>query len=171
MTEVRAEQAGDAPAIRAVLGACFPTEAEARLVELLRADFSLPVSLVADQGGELIGHVAFSPVSLDSHTEAGAVRGAGLAPLAVLEAHRRQGVGTALACAGLDACATAGFGWIVVLGDPRYYARFGFRPAAEAGLHDEYGGGPAFQVLELRPGSLPVGAGLVRYSPEFASLG
>lgn len=81
------------------------------------------------------------------------------------------GVGAALVRAGLDSCATAGFGWIVVLGDPAYYARFGFRPAAEAGLRDEYGGGPAFQVLELRAGALPAGAGLARYAPEFASLG
>lgn len=182
MTEVRAERAGDAPAIRAVLAAGFPTEAEARLVQLLRAAGHLPVSLVADQGGELIGHVAFGPVTTEPADEVGAharigadavrgaICGAGLAPLAVLEAHRRRRVGAALVRAGLDACATAGFGWVVVLGDPAYYARFGFRPAAEAGLHDEYGGGPAFQVLELQPGSLPVGAGLVRYSPEFASL-
>jgi putative acetyltransferase len=80
-------------------------------------------------------------------------------------------VGCALVRAGVEACTTAGFDWIVVLGDPAYYARFGFRPAAAAGLRDEYGGGPAFQVLELRPGSLPAGVGLIRYAPEFASLG
>jgi putative acetyltransferase len=151
-------------------------------VDHLRAAGHLPVSLVADQGGELIGHVAFSPVSLDSPAGAGAGlvatgatgasagRGAGLAPLAVLAAHRKRGMGAALVRAGLDACMTAGFSWVVVLGAPAYYGRLGFRSAAMAGLRDEYGGGPAFQALELRPGSLPLGEGLVRYAAEFASL-
>ena len=72
--------------------------------------------------------------------------------------------------AGLEACRAAGFGWAVVMGEPAYYSRFGFRPAAEFGLSDEYGGGPAFQAVELLAGALPVGGGLVRYAPEFAAL-
>jgi hypothetical protein len=62
------------------------------------------------------------------------------------------------------------FGWAVVLGDPGYYSRFGFVAARRFGLVDEYGGDDAFQVAELADGSVPVGAGLVRYGPEFASL-
>jgi putative acetyltransferase len=58
-----------------------------------------------------------------------------------------------------------------VLGEPEYYGRFGFRAAADFGLSDEYGGGAAFQALKLTPGALPLRAGLVRYAPEFASLG
>jgi putative acetyltransferase len=56
------------------------------------------------------------------------------------------------------------------MGEPAYYSRFGFRPAAEFGLADEYGGGPAFQAIELVPGALPIGAGLVQYAPEFAAV-
>jgi putative acetyltransferase len=56
------------------------------------------------------------------------------------------------------------------MGEPAYYSRIGFRPAAEFGLSDEYGGGQAFQAIELVPGALPVGAGLVRYAPEFAAV-
>jgi putative acetyltransferase len=97
--------------------------------------------------------------------------GAGLAPVAVTESHRRQGIAAELVRAGLDACRATGFGWVVVLGKPAYYSRFGFRSASEFGLYDEYGGGPAFQCIELVPGAMPVGAGLVRYAPEFASLG
>ncbi len=59
----------------------------------------------------------------------------------------------------------------MVLGEPAYYSRFGFRPAPEFGLSDQYGGGSAFQVIELVPGALPVGAGLVRYAPQFAVVG
>ena len=59
----------------------------------------------------------------------------------------------------------------VVLGEPAYYGRFGFTVASSWGLWDQYGGGPAFQVLELRPGGVPRGAGLVQYAEEFALLG
>jgi putative acetyltransferase len=166
MMAVRPEQPGDVAAIDAVHTASFPTGAEARLVQLLRGTGRLSVSLVAEASGTVIGHVAFSPVSAAT----GAV-GAGLAPVAVLESHRRQGVAARLIEAGLAACRSAGFGWAVVLGEPAYYSRFGFQAASAFGLSDEYGGGPAFQALELVPGGLPSGAGLVRYAPEFASLG
>jgi putative acetyltransferase len=68
----------------------------------------------------------------------------------------------------LAACAQAGFGFVVVLGDPAYYSRFGFRPASRWGLVDEYGGGAAFQAIELSSGSLPITGGVVRYAPSFA---
>jgi putative acetyltransferase len=165
MVQVRAERPGDESAIHAVHAVSFPTDAEARLVQLLRAAGRLTVSLVAEADGVIVGHVAFSPVT----TAAGAV-GAGLAPVAVLESHRRQGVAARLIAAGLAACRPAGFEWAVVLGEPGYYARFGFRPASAFGLSDEYGGGPAFQALELVPNGLPIGAGLVRYAPEFAAV-
>ena len=104
-------------------------------------------------------------------TTAAGIVGAGLAPVAVLAAHRRRGVAAELVRAGLDAARTAGFSWAVVLGEPAYYARFGFRPAADFGMSDEYGGGAAFQAIELMPGRMPTGAGLVRYAPEFAEFG
>jgi putative acetyltransferase len=69
---------------------------------------------------------------------------------------------------GLAAAARCGADFVVVLGDPRYYGRFGFGPAGARGLADEFRGGDAFQVIELRPGALPPGVGLVRYAPEFS---
>jgi putative acetyltransferase len=164
-TSIRPEEARDADAIHAVHVVCFPADAEARLVGLLRAAGRLIVSLVAEVQGTVVGHVAFSPV-----TAADGSVGAGLAPVAVVEAHRRRGVAAALIQSGLERCRAAGFGWAVVLGDPGYYARFGFCPAAGLGLSDEYGGGPAFQIVELVAGAVPAGAGIVRYSSEFASL-
>lgn len=169
MPRIRPEHSDDAAAVHAVHAVCFDSSAEAYLVDRLRAAGRLAVSLVAEIDGRVVGHIAFSPVTLAS----GAIRaaGAGLAPLAVVAAHRRRGIAADLVRAGLDACRCAGFDWVVVLGEPRYYRRFGFRPAATFGLHDEYGGGDAFAALELRPGALPVGGGLVRYAPEFADLG
>lgn len=164
--DVRPEEPRDAAAITTLLRACFPSPGEARLVEQLRAAGNLSVSLVAVADDTVIGHVGFSPV-----TAAGVKFGAGLAPLAVHQGYRRRGVAAALVERGLDACRAAGFAWAVVLGEPEYYVRFGFRAAAEFGLSDEYGGGAAFQVLELKQGGIPKDAGLVKYAPEFASLG
>jgi putative acetyltransferase len=165
MTSVRAERPEDAAAIRQVHLACFPTDVETRLVDLLREAGHLAVSLVAEEDGQVVGHVAFSPVSAASGEA-----GAGLAPIAVLPAYRRRGVAHALVEQGLASCAALGFGWAVVLGEPEYYSRFGFRSATSSGLADEYGGGDAFQAIELKAGLLPGGAGLVRYAPEFESL-
>jgi putative acetyltransferase len=134
-------------------------------VDALRAAGHLSVSLVAEAGGVPVGHVAFSPV-----TAGRGPAGAGLGPLAVAAAYRRRGIAARLVQAGLDACRAAGLGWVVVLGEPAYYERFGFRPAAAVGLADEYAGGPAFQALELVPGGLPAGAGRVHYAPEFATV-
>ncbi len=160
---VRREQPGNAQEIHAVHVACFPTDAESRLVDRLRVSGRLMVSLVAEVGGEIAGHVAFSPVTVSSGT-----MGIGLAPVAVLESHRRQGIAAKLIQTGLDVCRDTGFGWAVVLGDPVYYSRFGFRPAFEFGLSDAYHGGGAFQALELIPGQMPVNSGLVQYDPAFA---
>ena len=165
MLVIRPEQPADAAAVFELHAASFPSTAEARLVDLLRAAGRLRVSLVAEAEGEVVGHVAFSPV-----TAASGPAGAGLAPVAVSEPQRRRGVAAALIRMGLEACREAGFGWVVVLGEPAYYSRFGFAPAAEFGLTDEYGGGGAFQAVELVPGALPVGVGLVRYAPEFAEV-
>jgi putative acetyltransferase len=162
----RAEIPDDIAAIEAVHAAAFPTRAEARLVNLLRDAGRLLVSIVAEVEDRIVGHVAFSPVTTPQ-----GLTGLGLAPLAVHAPFRRRGIGAALVQAGLLAARELDSGWVVVLGDPDYYARFGFRPAPAVGLTDEYGGGEAFQALELTPGRLPLGAGLVRYAPEFASLG
>jgi putative acetyltransferase len=161
---IRPEQPADTDAIYAIHATSFPAPLEARLVDALRDAGRLLVSLVAEYQGMIVGHVAFSPVTAE-----GAAIGAGLGPVAVFASHRRHGIAAELIKRGLADCKTAGFGWAVVLGDPAYYGRFGFRAAAEFGLSDEYGGGQHFQVLELSPGAMPVGAGLVQYAPEFAA--
>lgn len=163
MTLLRPERFDDEPAIRRVHENSFPTRSEALLVDALRIGEHLSVSIVAEVAGEIVGHVALSPV-----TAACGETGLGLAPLAVIETHRRQGIAARLVMAGLQASQNIGAGWVVVLGEPNYYQRFGFLPASTFGLIDEYGGGPAFQAIELELGALPVGGGLVRYGPEFA---
>lgn len=161
---IRAEKPADASDIEAVHRAAFPSPLEGRLVGLLRDAGRLRVSLVAEVEGDVVGHVAFSPVSVNNSE-----CGWGLAPLAVVPPRQRQGIGRELVRAGLVVCAEAGCGFVVVLGDPDYYGRhFGFRSAALWHLFDEYGGGEAFQALELQPGTIPCTGGAVRYAPEFA---
>jgi putative acetyltransferase len=160
---IRPERPADADAIHAVVAAAFPTDAEARLVEALREAGRLTISLVAEDGGEVVGHIAFSPVTVE-----GVGGGLGLAPLAVIPERRGEGVGGRLVREGLAAAGRAGAAFAVVLGEPGYYSRFGFEPAARHGLTDEYGGGDAFQVVTL--GGAP-GRGLVKYAPEFAAFG
>jgi putative acetyltransferase len=169
MVTIRPEHDGDAAAIRRVHRAAFPTAAEARLVDRLRAAGHARVSRVAESDGRVVGHILFSPVTIDGSRDGG--EGLGLAPLAVAPPHQRRGIGAALVRDGLAACRHAGRPFVVVLGDPAYYARFGFARAAAAGLDNEYGADEAFMVLELRPGALPAAGGLVRYAPAFAELG
>ncbi len=125
---IRAEAPGDAPAIDGLIRRAFADDPhgshnEERIVRALRAAGALSVSLVAGQGDAIIGHVAFSPVAVGS----GAQRWYGLGPLAVEPAFQQRGIGSALVEAGLaelEALAAAG---CVVLGEPGYYGRFGFR--------------------------------------------
>jgi putative acetyltransferase len=164
----RLELPGDIAAIQAVNRAAFSTDAEARLVDALRASGRLIVSLVADDAGQIVGHVAFSPVTLSAAHPA--ADGIGLAPLAVVPAHQRLGIGSRLVCEGLAACAGAGFAFVVVLGDPGYYSRFGFVRARDHSLDNEYGVDEEFMVLALRPGGIPTAQGVVHYAPEFAQV-
>jgi putative acetyltransferase len=168
MLTIRPEQEEDADGIRAVQTAAFPTDEEARLVDALRKNGNASVSLVAILDGGIVGHVLFSPVSVEPNTTS--ARGAGLAPVAVRPEHQRKGIGGALIEKGIDDCRHAAFDFIVVLGAPEYYHRFGFQRALSAGLANEYGVDEEFMVLELQPGSLSGLRGLVRYGPEFAAL-
>jgi putative acetyltransferase len=165
MAAIRAEAEGDAAAIGAVHEAAFGQPQEARLVEALRTNGKARVSMVASAGTEIVGHVLFSPVAVAGLRENDCL---GLAPLGVLPAHQRQGIGGALVRAGLDACRRAGHGAIVVLGDPAYYRRFGFVSARRFGLSSEYDAPEdAFAALELRAGALAGAKSLCRYADEF----
>jgi putative acetyltransferase len=168
MMTIRAEQAGDAAAIYSLHCAAFPTDAEARLVDRLRDNGNARISLVAEDEGLLVGHILFSPVSIVGHPGDGS--GLGLAPVAVLPDHQHLGIGSSLIRAGLAACRHAGYRFIVLLGHPAYYPRFGFQKASLVGLRNEYGADEAFMILQLLPGSLPVGGGLVKYGTEFAEF-
>jgi putative acetyltransferase len=163
--DIRLEQSNDRPGIHDLLCQAFNTDGEARLVDALRDGENLILSLVAVEEPSVVGHVAFSPTRLAQKH-----KGLGLAPVAVAASHRRRGVADELIRKGIAECARMGYGFIVVLGDPNYYSRFGFQSASAYHLTDEYQGGEAFQVLELVAGSIPPEGGLVRYAEQFSTL-
>lgn len=165
MELIRPERDADAAAVRRVHISAFPTPAEADLVERLRASGKAVIELVALDGDSIVGHILFSPVTLEPL--AGSV-GLGLAPVAVMPDHEKHGVGRRLIQNGLAECRRWGAGFVVVIGDPPYYSRFGFEPAARHGLRSEYDAGDSFMVFELASGTLPPPGTLVKYAPEFA---
>jgi putative acetyltransferase len=160
---IRAARAPDAAAIDALLRAAFAGAAEACLVVALRAEGAVVTELVAEAGGAIVGHVLFSPAPVDG------VPVVALAPLAVAAGARRQGVGAALVQEGLARCAAAGAQAALVLGDPAYYGRFGFRPA-EGMSGATWCSHPAFQALALAAGAAPP-RGVVRYACAFGATG
>lgn len=117
---LRPETPADAPAIAALLDAAFDGPTESTLVAGLRADKDLTLSLVAEDAGAVIGHLALSPVVAPFPALA-------LAPVALAPAHQGKGIGSALI---RRAQALTSDHTMIVLGDPAYYARFGFRPVA-----------------------------------------
>ena len=166
---IRAEEPGDEAAVRVVNASAFETALEANLVDALREQAGPLVSLVAEDNGAVVGHIMFSPVVLSGHP---ALRIMGLAPMAVLPAHQRKGVGSALVRAGLDQCRQLGFGAVVVLGRPAFYPRFGFSPSTRFGIGCEYDvPKDAFLVLELQAGALGRASGTIRYHAAFGAAG
>ena len=162
---IRPEKPADIAAIDEVVAAAFEQRAEADLVQRLRDNGDMVLSLVADDEGAIIGHVAFSRLWIE---QAGARSpGISLAPVSVLPDRQRKGVARALIGAGHLRLKTLGAKIVFVLGDPDYYRRFGFSHAV-AKVFDCVYQGDALQALRLS-GDAP-DAGEVLYSPAFAGL-
>jgi putative acetyltransferase len=168
---VRSERAEDFDAIDGVHARAFGQPGEAALVRALRGEATPYVGLVAESTapgarGRVLGHIAFSPVSIGS----GGPPALGLGPLAVEPPHQKSGIGSALTRAGLARCAELA-GIVVVLGHADYYPRFGFRPASPLGLrYRSRAFDPSFFVLELASGALAGVSGEVRYHAAFERL-
>jgi len=161
---IRDEQAGDEAAIRAVIERAFAgTEhsdgTEADILDRLRADPIPLLSLVAIEAeGMIIGHIAFSPVTISD----GSAEWWGLGPLAVLPGSQRHGIGRALVEMGIARLCEHDAAGCVVLGDPAYYARFGF--AHDPGLAFPAAPSPFFQRI-IFAGATP--QGIVSYAAAF----
>ena len=162
---IRPEQPGDEAAIAAVTTAAFGRPAEAELVDQLRAEGQLRISLVAWLEDEPVGHVAFSPVQIKYPVPFSAL---GLGPLSIVPDQQRHGIGGRLTRLGLAYCLAQEEPLVFLLGHPEYYPRFGFQPAPILGFTCKWARrGNHFMVAELRAGALAGRRGHVHFHPTF----
>lgn len=162
---IRTETTGDRAAIRSVHRRAFGQDDEANIVDALRDGGFDRVSLVAEAGGAIIGHVLFSDLPIV--TNAGTVPALALAPVGVLPEFQRRGVGSALIRQGLEVSRMEGHQIVVVLGHADYYPRFGFSANLAEPLASPFDGRDAWMALELVPGALAGVRGWVNYPPPF----
>ena len=169
MNSIRPEHSTDHAAIRRVIELAFGQSNEADLVEALREQAHPHISLIAETEGRVVGHIFFSPVSIE--WPEGSFTALGLAPLAVLPDYQNKGIGSELVGAGLNECRRIGHEAIIVLGHARYYPRFGFVPASTKEIWSEYDvPDDVFMVAELTAGALRGRKGLVKYHPAFSMV-
>jgi len=165
---IRAETEDDFAAVQSINLSAFPEDGESRLVNNLRENAQPIISLVAEVDGKLVGHILFSPVTLDSKSS---LQLMGLAPMAVLPAYQRQGIGSVLIEAGLEKCRLAQYGAVVVLGHPDYYPKFGFTASSNFAIKSEYDvPTDVFMIIELEKGYLEDCSGTISYHEEFKNL-
>lgn len=167
--KTRVEIPADGPAIRAVHLLAFQRAEEADLVERLRDNGAARLSMVAELEGAVVGHVLFSPVRLGDGPAA--LEGLGLAPAGVLPHLQKKGIGSQLISDALRKVAEAKCAFVVVLGDPALYSRFGFKPARQFGAHCKWDApADAFMLLPFDTGRVATAAGLASYRDEFDSF-
>jgi putative acetyltransferase len=170
---VRAAGAEDADAIDAVIRAAFAGtqyghQGEAELVRMIEADGDALASLVAERGGEIVGHVLFSRMNVEA--DGRVLAAAGLAPVSVAPDRQGQGVGDALIRAGLAMLRGQGIAMSFVLGHENYYPRFGYSPDLAARFVSPFSG-PHFMAMMLDSGTALPQGGRADYAPAFGRMG
>ena len=199
MVTIREEQSFDAQQIWIVNHSAFGRKEEADLVDKLRQSCPDAISLVALSNDHIVGHILFTPLEIipcystrssdlginsnsprefltgftpvTIQAEERIITGMGLAPMAVLPEFQRQGIGSQLVKAGLEAAEITKYPFVIVLGHPTYYPRFGFMPASRSGIMSEYENVPdeAFMILVFDQASLKDVSGVAKYRPEFST--
>jgi putative acetyltransferase len=154
LIETRLEEEADRTAIHAVHESAFGQDAEARLVDRLRAEGLIVASIVAMVDEQVVANAVLSALTLA--TRYGSIRAVALAPVAVMPLCQRRGLGTAVVAHGLRVCTERGYEAAFVRGDPAYYARFGFSAELARTVASPYSGGAiVWQALQLCPPSHP----------------
>lgn len=164
---IRNETVSDIDAITEVTIAAFQNhpisqQTEQFIVHALREANALTISLVAEVDGRVVGHIAFSPVTISD----GSSGWYGIGPLSVVPAYQRQGIGQALMHAGLALVKSSGGQGCVLVGDPGYYERFGFKNMPGLVLE-----GVPPEVFLALPFGEHTPQGVVLFHPGFAATG
>jgi putative acetyltransferase len=161
--DIREERSDDVAAIRDVNNRAFGQTQEGHIVDALRSNRAVLASLVAALDGQVVGHILYSPASI------GDVSGSALGPMAVLPVHQRRGIGSKLVEAGNQYMKDAGWPFIIVLGHPRFYPRFGFKPASTRGIRCEWDvPDNVFMLLVVDEQKMQKVSGLAKYQDEFS---
>ena len=163
---IRPEEPDDQPQVRAVNEAAFGRPEEAGIVDRLRFSCPEAISLVADDGGEVVGHIIFTVAFAESPK--GKLWGRGLAVMAVLPERQRQGIGSRLVERGLDLLREEKCPFVIVVGHPEYYPRFGFTPASRHNLTCQWTEVPddAFMVVVFDQGAMQGVSGIATYRDD-----
>jgi putative acetyltransferase len=163
--EIRAEEPADIAAIRGVNCRAFGQDQEGKIVDALRANGGALLSLVAVKQGRIVGHIMYSPARV------GSVQGAAIGPIAVVPEEQSHDIGTKLVEEGNEWVARNGYPLIVVVGHPKFYPRFGFRPASSYRITSEWElPNEVFMVLPLDDVQMAASAGAAICRPEFSSV-
>lgn len=165
MIEIRREESKDRDAVNHLNSIAFDNGPEAALVDELRASCKEYLSFVAVEDGSVIGHILFTPATLEGYS----ITGMGLAPMSVMPSQQRKGIGSELVQYGLEFLRDAGCPFVIVLGHPEYYPRFVFELASKYQLRSQWEGVPddAFMIVVFNSGVLPKAGGIARYRDEF----
>jgi putative acetyltransferase len=161
MIDFRDERPDDQKAIFHVTSCAFGQLDEAQLINQLREGGDIVISLVAEEDGQIVGHVLLSRLAAPFPALA-------LAPVSVIPTRQRRGIGSGLIERAVDQARADDWAAIFVLGDPDYYERFGFSSGAATGFKSPYAG-RHFMILKLWP-LLPAITGELRYAPAFGAL-
>ena len=164
---IKLEQPSNINDIHDVNEKAFGQSQEANIIDNIRKNCDDVLSLVAIEKDKIVGHILFSPVIIEG--EHGVVKGMGLAPIAVLPEFQRQGVGSQLVNMGIGQLRERKCPFIIVLGHPEYYPRFGFESAARFGIKSQWEGIPdnVFMILWLDTSMMHQIRGIAKYRSEF----
>ncbi|MBI5266743.1 MAG: N-acetyltransferase [candidate division Zixibacteria bacterium] len=166
---IRAETPADIEGVRAVNLAAFKQPVEADLIDRLRISSPDFISLVAVNARQVVGNIVFTPATLESGQMP--ISGMALGPMAVLPAFQRKGIGSTLVQLGMALIRQRSVPFVVVLGHPNFYPRFGFAQSIAYGIECPWPGIPkeVFMATILDEKLMAGRKGLVRYRPEFDS--
>jgi putative acetyltransferase len=169
MITIREERPEDTKAVREVYIGAFGQELEADLVDQMRQRCDDLLALVAVMEGRIVGHILFSPAVIERRKRT--VHGMALAPMAVLPEYQRQGIGSQMVRAGIEALKQVECAFIILVGLPTYYPRFGFEPASRYKIRSEWAvPRDAFMVLVLDEQQKDALSGVAKYRPEFSEV-